>query len=135
MRKYLIAMIAGALTFITTNWISHYSYMLDALVESSCFFALTYLVLRAYAEGQKTTGILKLLAAILVGRLLFELPLVLIPHDGLQPIIIPLLAICSIALATLNYRLRDKTVLAMSIITLLLLDTLGYAAWIKVLYE
>lgn len=133
MRKYLIATITSALTFIATNWISHYSYLLDGIVESGCFFVVTYFVLKQYGKEHYRLSILALPTAILTGRLLLELPLVLIPHDGIQPLIITLLAICSTAFAALNYCLCDKTVLTMSIITMLLLDTLGYAAWIKML--
>lgn len=107
--------------------------MLDGIVESGCCFAVTYLVLRQYAKERAGLRILTLATAILAGRLLFELPLVLIPHNGIQPLIITLLAASGTAFAVLNHCLRDKTVLIMTILTMLLLATLGYAAWIKML--
>ena len=131
--SFLIAFLLSMLTFLLTFWTAGYTLYAAAWAESICFFVLTFLLLQKYAKPD-TFG-LPIVAAVILGRILLELPIRITEFRAtLFSLFIPIAVICSIILAAVYFRERRPVVLILSVIIMVLLNTVVHDDWINLFH-
>lgn len=133
-KNILFAFLLSSLTFLLTFWTASYSIYAAAWTESVCFFILTFLLLKKYAEPGKFGA--PIVAAILVGRLIFDLPIRITEFRAtLFSMFVPIVVIVSIILAAIYFRERRPAVLVLSVVILVLLNTVVHEDWMNMFHK
>ena len=129
-KNILISFLMSMLVFLLTFWTAGYSLYAAALTEAASFFVLTYFILEKYANPQ-TFG-LPYVVAIVLGRIIFELPIRITEFpETLFSLFIPIVVFSSIFLAALYFKEKRISVLVLSVIILILLSTIGQSEWLN----
>lgn len=128
-KNIIISFLLSLLLFLITCWTAAYSLYAASMAETICYFLLTYFILEKYAKP-KTYGI-PYVIAIIIGRIVLDIPIrVMEFRETLFSLFIPIVVMSSIFLGSLYYKEKNRTVLVLSIIILLLLSTIGQAQWL-----
>ena len=124
--KYLIAVIGSALLFLFTSW--SYNYSLSALwIGCICYYIYTLFLLQNYDDGNHTIGFSW---SIVAGRMLAEIPVIMVLQSKWrESFIIAIAAMVGIVLAAVYHRYRYGVVLMLSVVIMILFNTLGYDTW------
>lgn len=124
--KYLIAVIGSALLFLFTSW--SYNYSFSALwIACICYYIYTFFLLQNYDDSNHTIGISW---SIVIGRLLAEIPVIMVLQSRWrESFIIAIAAFVGIVLGTVYHCYRKGVVLMLSVVIMILFNTLGYDAW------
>lgn len=129
-KKITISFLLSLLLFLLTFWTAAYSLYAASMAEAMCFFVLTYFILEKYAEP-KTYGT-PFVIAIIMGRILLDIPIrVMEFRETIFSLFIPIVVMISIFLAALNFKEKNKIVLVLSLIILILLSSIGQAQWLE----
>lgn len=100
-----------------------------SLGKSVCFFAFTYYVLEKYCKDSNTC-MWSIVAVICVGTELPELPVRIFDFRGTcGSIPAAIVVMLSVVLSAICYREKKSIVVALTIVIMLLLCTLGLDAW------
>ncbi len=128
-KEYLFVALISMLVFLLTCWTANYTVFAAGWAESIAYFALTYVVLRKFAEPG-TYGV-PYVVSIIVGRLLLEaFPRAIDFSGSLFSMFVPMLVVASVILASVYYRERKASVLILAVILLIVLNTTTHDAWI-----
>ena len=128
-KEYLFVALISMLVFLLTCWTANYTVFAAGWAESIAYFALTYVVLRKYAEPG-TYGV-PYVVSIIVGRLLLEVfPRAIDFSGSLFSMFVPMLVVASVILASVYYREHKASVLILAVILLIVLNTTTHDAWI-----
>lgn len=127
-KQILIPFFVSMLVFCLTFWTAEYTIYAAGWAESVAFFVTTYILLCKYAEPG--TFAWKTVLAIILGRILLELPLRITEFwSTLFSMFVPMVVIVSILLAALYYKDKRPLTLVLSVIILVLLNTITHHAW------
>lgn len=115
------------LLFLSICWVAAFSTATAAWGEAVCFFALTWLCAERLRGRLPLAGIV---AAVVLGRVLPELPIHIIDFSGsYYSLIIMVACVAGILLGALCQRERRVAVYALSIFMMLLMNTVVLRAW------
>ena len=129
-KYFLISFLVSMLAFLLCCWTAAYSLYAAGWAESVCYFVVTFLLLNKFANPN-TYGAPYLLAIIL-GRFVLELPVRLTEFGTtLFSLFIPLIVLATIILASLYFKEKRPAVLILSVIIIILLNTLAHEDWIN----
>ena len=129
-KNFLISFLVSMLAFLLCCWTAAYSLYAAGWAESICYFVITYLLLNKFAKPG-TYGTPYLLAIIL-GRMVFELPIRITEFGTtLFSLFIPIIVLVTIFLASLYFKEKRPAVLVLSVIILILLNTIAHEDWIN----
>ena len=124
-RKIIISFSLSLLVFLLTSWTLAYSHYAASMVEGTCFYLLTYYILKWYARPN-TFGC-PYIYAIIAGRIILEIPLRITEfYDTIPSLFITLTVITSIILAAVYYKEKRDSVLVLTIAILILLMTIFF---------
>lgn len=125
----VIVAVASALLFLLTVACLPTCQMSASWIGSISYFAFTFLALQRYDDGSNTTA---LVWSTVLGRLLVELPIVILYYvNRIEALLVTCVTLSAIVLAATYWRNRTGAVLMLSVIILILLNTLGYDAWVE----
>ena len=129
-RKIIISFSLSLLVFLLTSWTLAYSHYAASMVEGTCFYLLTYYILKWYARPN-TFGC-PYIYAIIAGRIILEIPLRITEfYDTIPSLFITLTVIISIILAAVYYKEKRDSVLVLTIAILILLMTICQHEWFE----
>lgn len=124
--KYPICFFASILLFLLTYWSRDYKDT-ASWTGTACYFVLAYLLLEHYDDGTHTIPIVWCLV---LGRLLPTIPpLFGNLHSASFELFTPFLSVAAIVLAATYHRNHNGVVLMLSVIIMILLNTLGPEGW------
>lgn len=127
--KYLLICIVSMLVLFLTFWTGKYSAYSYMWSQSICYFALTLLLLRKYDIGGKVVPIC---FSIAIGRLLPDIPVrIMAFSESAESMAITFVALVGIALGALCYHEKRTSVFVLSIIIMVLLNTIGWREWLQ----
>lgn len=136
-RTYILMGFASTILFLCTLVTRNLSLYHAAYIESICFFALTWLFADKAIKGN--TSMKGIIIAVIVGRLIMEVPLRIISlHNinlyNLIPItsfIIPHITCASILLAALCRKEQRPSTYFLATIIIILLCSVGHNFWLE----
>lgn len=121
---FFASMMLYTLLLLTTTW----SMLCTVWVQSLCFIALTSILLGRYAKRPPLSA--RFTGAVLAGRLMIEMPLNLSDFlDNKYLLFAPLAVILAVCLTGLCFREKRYSVVILSIVLLVLFNTLVFHAW------
>lgn len=127
-KTYLKIFLTSMLVFSLTCWTATYTIYAAGWTEAVAYFVLTYISLEKY--GKPGTFGASIITTIILGRIILELPVRIFDfQDSIFSMFVPIIAIVSIMLGATYYREKRNTVLVLSVIILILLNTLGHHFW------
>ena len=129
-KKLSISFLASLLVFLLSWWTATYSLYAAGWAESMCYFTLTILLLKKYAQPD-TYGI-PYLIVIALGRSVFEVPIRITEFGAtLFSLFVPIIVFVSIILASICYREKRASVLILSVVIIILLNTIAHEDWMN----
>lgn len=124
--KLLICFLASLLVWLLTAWTQNFE-VSAPWTGCACYFVLTYLLLEQYDDGAHCVVITAVIAA---ARLVVALiPMFSDFRAGRFALFVPIVSVASMILAALYHRHRSGTVLVLSAVILILINTLGPTQW------
>lgn len=113
--------------FLATSWVNAFSLAASTWGQAVCFFALTW-YLAARLEGRLSA--VAVVLAVTLGRVLPEVPVRIVDFPGTYySFIILFVCFCAIILGALCQRQRCTAVYALTIVLMLLLNTVALRVW------
>lgn len=127
-KRLLIIFLLSMLVFLLTCWTAKYAIYAGGWTESVAYFVLTYILLEKYGKPQ--TFNVPIITIVMFGRIFLELPIRILDFwNSLFSMFIPMIVIASIILAATYYREKRYSVLILSVVILILLNTIGHHFW------
>ena len=127
--KYLICFLASLLLCFLIYW-SLNDKKTASWTGTICYFVLAYLLLNAYDDGKHTIPIA---SCIILGRMLPAITLLFIDFRPMRFMLFtPLLSSVAVALAGTYFRNKEGVVLILSMIIMVLFNSLGPEGWEQV---
>ena len=124
--KYLICFLASLLLYFLAYW-SLNDKKTASWTGSVCYFVLAYLLLNAYDDGKHSIPIA---CCIILGRMLPAISLMFIDFRPMRFMLFtPLLSSVAVALAATYFRNKNGVILILSMIIIVLLNSLGPEGW------
>ena len=124
--SFFASMMLYTLLLLTATW----PMLCTVWVQFICFIALTSILLGRYAKQPSQFACIT--GAVLAGRLMIELPLnVSIFLDNKYLLFVPLAVILAVCLTGLCFREKRYTVVILSMVLLVLFNTLVFHSWYK----
>lgn len=128
----LIPFFVSLLVFLLTSWTAAISSYSALWAESVSFFALSYFMLERYAKDN-TYGI-PVILMIMIGRVILEIPIRIHAfYASLHSSYITIVVLLSIILSAVYYHEKRPSVLVLSIVIMILLNTVGYDGWVHLI--
>lgn len=128
----LIPFFVSLLVFLLTSWTAAISSYSALWAESVSFFALSYFMLERYAKDN-TYGI-PVILMIMIGRVILEIPIRIHAfYASLHSLYITIVVLLSIILSAVYYHEKRLSVLVLSIVIMILLNTVGYDGWVHLI--
>ena len=128
----LIPFFVSLLVFLLTSWTAAISYYSALWAESVSFFAMSYFMLDRYAK-ENTYGI-PVILMIMIGRVILDIPIRIHAfYASLCSLYITIVVLLSIILSAIYFHEKRSSVLVLSIIIMILLNTVGYDGWIHLI--
>lgn len=120
----------SALLFLIVCWSSGISFYVATWVETIAYAILTLLLLKHYSQKDlKRTCIIT--TAIIIGHVILQLPVRVFDFEGtVISLLIMVNTIISIMLAALCYYKRQIYLYVLSIVIMIILNTVAHDAWI-----
>ena len=124
--RYFIVIFASALLFLLTCRLCTFT-LSSSWIGSVTYFVLTYIALQRYDDEQHTIIIT---CCVVAGRLLAEIPLMVASYvNRVETLLVTVVTLAAIVLSATYWRNRTGVVLILSVVIMILLNTLGYDAW------
>lgn len=123
-------MALSVLLLLIVCWTAGISAYICAWVETICYAILTLLLLKRYSQKDlKKTCIIT--SAIIIGHIILQLPVRIYDFYGcLWSLLTMINTIISIILTTLCYHKRKIYLYVLSVVTMIILNTVAHDAWI-----
>lgn len=129
-KSFIAITVLSLLCFLATCWLGGISFYLEAAVQSVLFFFLAWMCLNI--KWGKTISVYTLLAAIVLGRIIVELPIRIMDwNDSMVSLMIPIICISSTILGAVSYKEKRLSVYMLSAIIIVLLNTFVQMEWLS----
>ena len=126
----LIPFMGALLVFLLTCWNAAFSSVSASWAESVSFFLFTYCMLEKYAK--KDTYGIPVVLMIMLGRIILEVPIRIDNYSGsVGSLFITIVVLIAIVLSMSYWHKKKLSILILSIVILMLLNTFGYDWWIE----
>ena len=133
-RTFLIVFLISVLIYLLTCWTTAYSVYAAGWSESIAYFLITYLLMDKYVKPDSSG--LSVVSAIILGRIIIMLPLRIMDFREMLPsMFVPLVTIVGIVLGVMCYREKRVVVFILSLIILILMNTVAHYAWYEMIMD
>lgn len=133
-RTFFVVFLASILVFLLTSWTAAYSVYAAGWSESVAYFLITYLLMDKYVRSD-SIGI-SVISAIVLGRIIIMLPIRIINFREMLPtMFVPFVSIVGIVLGVLCFREKRIIVALLSLIILILMNTVAHYAWYEMIID
>ena len=133
-KNFFVVFLMSVLVFLLTCWTGAYSVYAAGWSESIAYFFATYFLMNKYARPD-SWGI-SVISAIFLGRIIVMLPMRILEFREMLPsMFVPFVAIVAIVLGVLCHREKSTIVTLLSLVILILLNTVAHHAWCEMILD
>lgn len=131
MKTFFLVLGLSLALFLSTSWLAGLSYYAAAWGQSICFFAFAWYC--AHRIDRNVLSPIALISAIVIGRVLIDVVIrsIHFEYTDMRSLFVPIVSCVAVVLGVVCQREKRVSVYALSIVLLLLLNSVIHEMWIS----
>lgn len=128
-RRHLYPFFSSLLLLIVSCWPAAWAVYAEGWTQTMCYSAMTIYFLMKYAPTPKSS--ITIILAIILGRLVLEIPRIFEFHNTLFSLFVPIISILSIILTAICFYERRWSVVALSLAIITIVNVIAHHEWLE----